>query len=228
MAGMTKLRAGNGLLAAPNHSILLGLGGLLLTTALGFAALVAASWTESTFAVDEAIHGSGSTALDHFSSLFDALDKPVVVAVILLVLGVIITLWRGWLPALGFMFVAGGGWVVIAIVKLLVAEPRPTAFNSTLQEQSLSYPSGHVTFVMALTIALAAVLAGSRWRWPMVVLGGMLVLLTGYTRLYLGVHYPGDIIGGMLGGYAGALLMLGIWNAAVRRFGSSGGRHATS
>ena len=226
---MKLLQRGNGLLSAPPRATLLGLGGLVLTTLLGFAAVMASGFTQSTFAFNEWLHSMQNPVSLALSKVLDAIDRPTVVAIILLILGVGVALWRGWLPGLGAMVVAGGGWVVIAVVKVLVDEPRPpVVLEPGFEEQALSYPSGHVTFVVALTVAVAAAFAGSRWRWPLVIALAVLSLLTAYTRLYLGVHYPGDVIGGMLGGLSGALLVLGLWNLLIRslRLGPPRGRRA--
>jgi membrane-associated phospholipid phosphatase len=65
---------------------------------------------------------------------------------------------------------------------------------------------------MALTVAVCVVLAGSRWRWPVVIFLCLLTLATGWSRLMLGVHYPMDVVGGILGGLSGAFIVLGAWN----------------
>lgn len=212
-----RLRRGNGVLDAPPGAWVWGIVGMAVTTALGFIVMAFPEWSQSTFALDEFLYSLNSPFQEWVAFRLQAIDEPVIVAIILLGMGVIVTLWRGWLPAFGSMVVAGIGWLLIAGVKLVVAEPRPQSFFPELQEQALSYPSGHVTFVMALTVAVAAVFAGSRWRWPLVIFLCLLTLLTAWSRLLLGVHYPMDIVGGLLGGLSGAMLVLGLWNALIGR-----------
>ena len=211
-----KLQMGNGVLSAPRGAFWWGLGGYIVTAVIGFVAVANFDWTKSTYVVDEFFHANTSPFQEWLAVILEAIDRYVVVAIILVIMGILITIWKGWLPALGTMVVAGAGWLLIAGVKQVVAEPRPLPFDGEAYKEALSYPSGHVTFVMALTVALCVVLAGTRWRWPVVVIMCLLTLATGWSRLLLGVHYPMDIVGGILGGLSGAFLVLGAWNWFIR------------
>jgi len=161
-----RLQTGTGVLPAPRGAFWWGLGGYILTAIIGFLAVANFEWTKSTYVVDEFLYANRSPFQLWLADILEVIDREDVVAVILLVMGILVTLRRGWLAALGSMFVAGAGWLLIAGIKLLVAQPRPLPFEGPAYKEALSYPSGHVTFVMALTVALCVVLAGSRWRWP--------------------------------------------------------------
>lgn len=218
------LRMGSARLAAPKGALWIGLGGLILVTVAGLLLVHFSDWTKTTFAFDEWLHSFANSGLDHVALVLDKIDDKYVVAAILLLGGLIIAFWRGVLKGLAFMVVAGGGWLLIAAVKIVVAEPRPDSFFPDVHTSDLSYPSGHVTFVMALTVAIAAVLAGSKWRWPLVIILSLLTLITSWSRLYLGVHYPTDVLAGIVGGFSGAMLVIGVWNLI---FGRRSGRRAS-
>lgn len=94
-----------------------------------------------------------------------------------------------------------GATVVNDLLKFVVHRSRPEPFFGTAPE-SFSFPSGHVAFSASLYGALAFVVAANIGRvtlragvWVAVAL---LVFAIGWSRIYLGVHYPTDVIAGLL------------------------------
>jgi undecaprenyl-diphosphatase len=105
---------------------------------------------------------------------------------------------------------AGAG-LLDALLKLSFRRPRPAAFFDYPLPTSHSFPSGHAFFAASFFGGLA-VLASARVRNPafriFIWLGAAaLIVLVGLSRVYLGVHYPSDV----LAGYAAAT----VWVAAV-------------
>lgn len=114
----------------------------------------------------------------------------------------------GWrLSAVLLVVSTGGSIVLTTVLKAVFKRARPELFDSGYQASFYSFPSGHATvavgFYGMLTLILAYRLRGAA-RWLVVALGTMVVLLIGFSRLYLGVHYPTDV----LAGYLAALLWL--------------------
>jgi undecaprenyl-diphosphatase len=130
--------------------------------------------------------------------------------VVLPLLAVVVYLFyrRGWrLSAVLLAVSTGGSAVLTTVLKGVFKRARPELFDSGYDASFYSFPSGHATvavgFYGMLTLVLTYRLRG-RARWAVVVSGVLVVLLIGFSRLYLGVHYPTDI----LAGYLAALLWL--------------------
>jgi len=115
---------------------------------------------------------------------------------------------RGWkLSAMLLLVSTAGSVVLTTVLKSVFQRARPELFDSGYQASFYSFPSGHATvavgFYGMLTLVLAYRLRGIA-RWAVAISGTLVVLLIGFSRLYLGVHYPTDV----LAGYLAALLWL--------------------
>ena len=104
--------------------------------------------------------------------------------------------------AAGFLILSTcGGIVLTTSLKALFGRARPSLFDSGYTESFYSFPSGHATIAVGFYGTLAVLVA---WRlkglkrWAVILVGLVLVLAIGYSRLYLGVHYPTDILAGYL------------------------------
>ena len=80
--------------------------------------------------------------------------------------------------------------------KQLFARARPTLWESIAPESSFSFPSGHAMGSMTLAAVLVLLAWNTRWRWPVFVVASVFAALVGLSRVYLGVHYPSDILAG--------------------------------
>lgn len=103
-----------------------------------------------------------------------------------------------WRSAAYLTTVMLGSTVINPLAKLIGHRARPDLWLGVPFHADFSFPSGHATYSMAFVAALIVL----HWRAPqrvgLIVGGTLLTLLVGCTRLYLGVHYPSDIVGGWL------------------------------
>jgi undecaprenyl-diphosphatase len=122
--------------------------------------------------------------------------------------------WRGRpVLALQLIVVSVGSFLLNATLKWQLGRERPDLFPGRGMYKWSSYPSGHAIFVTAVYFTVALVLyREKRWRWPLVV-APLIVLLNCVSRLYLEVHWPTDLIGGLL---TGAVWLVGAWMAFQR------------
>jgi undecaprenyl-diphosphatase len=76
-----------------------------------------------------------------------------------------------------------------------------------------------------MVMALGVLAYGSRWFRPVVIVGVVLVTAQALARLYLGVHYPSDVIGSVLVAPAGALIVIALWRRRLARSPGDGQEH---
>lgn len=95
--------------------------------------------------------------------------------------------------------------------KQTFARPRPGLWQSIAPETTYSFPSGHAMGAMTLACVVVLLCWGVRsrwgwhWRWPVTLIAATFVLLVGLSRVYLGVHYPSDILAGWAAALAWAV-----------------------
>jgi undecaprenyl-diphosphatase len=109
---------------------------------------------------------------------------------------------KGWrLSAVLLLVSTAGSSLLTTVLKAVFERSRPEVFDSGYTAAFYSFPSGHATvavgFYGMLTLILAYRLRGYA-RWSVAAFGVVLVLLIGFSRLYLGVHYPTDVLAGFL------------------------------
>jgi undecaprenyl-diphosphatase len=138
-----------------------------------------------------------------------ALGGPTVLGMtVLAVVGFLVL--QGMYRNAAFVFVASvGGWMLNDLLKEVFARPRPQVVPHLRQVMSLSFPSGHALTSAAIFLTLGALLmrvAQSRLvKFYCMFIAMLATLLVGATRVYLGVHYPTDVLAGWLIGISWAL-----------------------
>jgi len=148
--------------------------------------------------------------MDYVSFIFGGWSSVLVVVII----GILVW-WR--IGRLEAIMIPVGGLITLVntALKLAINRPRPSAdlVHVLSSEQGNGFPSGHAFFailILGLTAYFIFINLKNRVL-RMLVLAGLivLILLTGTSRVYLGVHWPSDVIGGYLIG--GVFLTALIW-----------------
>ena len=108
------------------------------------------------------------------------------------------------------------GWALYALAKLVVQRPRPHIIPRLMHGAGwYSYPSGH-SMLAPIIFGLGIIVWAAPWPSPALrraalVLATLLALGIGFSRVYVGVHYPSDVVGGLLLGTAWSALALLWW-----------------
>ena len=100
--------------------------------------------------------------------------------------------------ALVFALAVGGSMLLTQVLKPLFARPRPDLWVSIKPVFTYSFPSGHAMDTAAVATAVGFLLWQFGARWPARVLGPLFVLGVGWSRMYLGVHFPSDVLAGWM------------------------------
>jgi undecaprenyl-diphosphatase len=162
-----------------------------LTAGLGQAEV--AAFDGGVLRAVERLHTAAATVAMRGLALLGGYAGASILSVTMIV--VLIALRHRRQAAFAVAVMAGSG-LLQYVTKLVFARPRPSVFPPLEVVASYAYPSGHAMTAASLALVLAVICWGTRWRWA--ALGGGLVftVAVSLTRLYLGVHYPSDLLGG--------------------------------
>lgn len=119
------------------------------------------------------------------------------------------------------LLIVGGGWLVDVVLKQVIKRTRPLVVPHLMAASGSSFPSGHSFNAAVVYVGLALVVTGfgSTRALRVALIGSALVLsaLIALSRVWLGVHYPTDALGGWLGGVGWAFLAGGLLSGDTRR-----------
>jgi undecaprenyl-diphosphatase len=198
--------------------------GLAISSLVFFAWLAEQMLKQGTARFDAAIrfavHQHASASLTHAMSLFTELGNWQVIMA-----GTICLLLICWycqergLLALVLVTMAGAG-ILDGTLKLVFHRARPDPFIGS-KPSTYSFPSGHALVSLCFYVLIAGILslrADRRWKRVLIwTAASLLIGLIGLSRIYLGVHWPSDVVAG----YAAGL----IWMGAVRELANVAARN---
>ena len=193
-----------------------------------------AHWLDTVFygfdsAILGAIHSFAVATNGFFTPLMHAITTLADDGIGMILLGVLLLLFRRTRKTGVFVLgaIVFGALITNVTLKPLIMRPRPYADESRVihewwvwigshVESVRSFPSGHTPSAMAAMTAIFLTVY-KKYSWT----AFLFALLMGFTRMYFVVHYPTDIIGGLLAGAAGAVIAFFIlrlvWRAIEQR-----------
>jgi len=148
---------------------------------------------------------------DRIFTLVSLIGSPIAMAAVGTVGAVLIIVRRKWLELAAWVAGFIGAGVLSLILKIVIRRPRPVGATAFLHGESFSFPSGHALGSL-VGYGMLAYVIGSSWitttrgRFRLVIATAVLVVAIGISRLYLGVHYFSDVVGG----YAVGVLWLSV------------------
>ncbi|HUO27600.1 MAG TPA: phosphatase PAP2 family protein [Bryobacteraceae bacterium] len=189
---------------------------LLIAASLFFAALATAVMHGRTQRADNcvraAIHTHATPPLTAFMRGLTFVGSPAA----LIIIGVVIVFALDRSDALHFVIAVIGAELLDRSLKLFFHRPRPPAFFGLAEPGGFSFPSGHALVSCAFFVTMAALAAkrieSQTARICLYAAAALLIAAIGFSRIYLGVHYPTDV----LAGYAAAAAWLSIVTLARR------------
>lgn len=163
-----------------------------------------------------------SPVLDAVMLEITALGTGIVVLMVITVAALFLVLTQHRYSAILLLASTFGGLVLNTVLKLGFNRPRPSLLVPAIHTLTSSFPSGHAmsaAIVYSTVAYLAARLNRHQWaRWLVMTAAMMLIALISFSRIYLGVHYPSDVIAGVAIGLAWAAFCMATLEA-IQKFG---------
>lgn len=129
--------------------------------------------------------------------------------------GIVFIALRWFRPLVILIIVMAGQAVLHNGFKWLIARPRPRAMITYQAIESFSFPSGHAIGVLCLYFVLAWTIATRATENPAIkaligIAAAVLIFLVGLSRVYIGIHYPTDVLAAFLAGLVWSLSVVSI------------------
>jgi undecaprenyl-diphosphatase len=172
---------------------------LSLLTTFGLLAIAVATLpliTDWDSIILKKVHNLQSIELDQIAIALTQTARGIAITAITSLLSIGLVWWKQW-RSLGYVWlVIIGSGLINFLAKLLFHRHRPDLWVSPLPQSDFSFPSGHAMLSMSLVMAIAILIPQKHWRLIWLFTCGFWLMAIAWARLYLGVHYPSDILGG--------------------------------
>ncbi|BDA74690.1 phosphoesterase, PA-phosphatase related [Rivularia sp. IAM M-261] len=145
-----------------------------------------------------AVHETVNSQLDVFAVTLAKIGSPKTLIPVLLVINLVLVFSKRWRLS-AYLLAAGFGSATINhAAKVFFHRVRPHLWEPIVHEGSFAFPSGHAMASFTFAAILIVLAWHTRWRVLAFIFGAAFVPGVAWTRLYLAVHFPSDIIAGWL------------------------------
>lgn len=138
----------------------------------------------------------------------------------LLIIGAVMIKFGRWKEFIGYALITEGVYLSVLILKEIIQRVRPDEIYMKVHKTSFSFPSGHSSVSMFFYLTLIYLINTSvKNKWAKIFIDAFLILWilsVGLSRIYLGVHYPSDVLGGYLVGIF-AFLLFYLYSQKIRK-----------
>jgi membrane-associated phospholipid phosphatase len=151
------------------------------------------------------LHSHGTLFGYGFWAVISSLGAGITLSILGAGVALLLALRRRWVVLGGWAAAVLGSGLLDGALKLAIRRPRPEVAADFLSKLSWSFPSGHsmasmVTYGMLAYLVMVAVKGRKRLQLSAAMAAVLLILSIGFSRLYLGVHYFSDVVGGFTAG----------------------------
>jgi membrane-associated phospholipid phosphatase len=156
----------------------------------------------------EAIHCMARPALTQFAVVFTQFGSAWRLLPMIVAIAGLFAFRKQWRSLLYVVVMLLGSAAINLYAKTFWHRMRPHLWDSSFPPLTdFSFPSGHAMSSLVAAAILITLCWHTRWRWLVLAIGIAYVVGIGWSRLYLGVHYPSDILAGWMIAIAWAISM---------------------
>ncbi|RBA25108.1 phosphatase PAP2 family protein [Herminiimonas fonticola] len=137
------------------------------------------------------LHAYATSSLDRLAVLISASVAVASVAIL-----VYLIYRRSWRVTAFLLASTAGVEVITRIAKVFFHHSRPQLWDVISHQTSFAFPSGHATQSMALVLALIVIFYSRPHRLVQILAGALFIIVVAFSRMYLGLHFPTDILAG--------------------------------
>jgi undecaprenyl-diphosphatase len=191
-------------------------GKLLIVATLAIAVTQLPAVTHMDLATVQLVHQHTTGSL---TAVFLAVTQLASTDVILIVAAgaaLLLAVKHHWRGAVALAISVLATQAVVSVAKVLMSRPRPDDASAVVEPAGFSFPSAHSASAVALYAMLALIAANAmrnRPSAPACAAAAGLVIAVGASRVYLGAHYPTDVLAGWL---IGGVVVVGSWALCSR------------